>query len=365
MIECVDTGLVYRNPKPYLRSIHAWHPTLVRLEGELLASFDVAQASESLDYHTVLSRSSDDGKTWSDPKRIFEDPVQPTSHSVRISAISDGTLVAFGVRCDRSRAEEGLNNRANMGLVPAQLIMLRSPDGGQTWEGPMVVEPPLVGPAFEICHSILELRDGRWLWPTQTWRGWEGDAPNGMKAIALVSRDRGKTWPDYIDVMDDYRNGVIHWEQSLCQMPDDSLLAVAWAFHEPSGTTRPTPFAVAKDAAHFSRPNPAGIHGQTAKVLSLDRRNILCVYRRDDQPGLWGTVAEVHDERWNILAEKALWVGATSGMAGRLSNSDELTTLKFGYPSLLRCPDHEVLCAFWCYEEEVYNIRWIRLRVNG
>jgi hypothetical protein len=33
MIEVVETGLVYRNPKPYLRAIHAWHPTLVLLDG--------------------------------------------------------------------------------------------------------------------------------------------------------------------------------------------------------------------------------------------------------------------------------------------------------------------------------------------
>ena len=40
MIELVETGLVYRNPKPLLRSVHAWHPTLALLDnGDILAAF--------------------------------------------------------------------------------------------------------------------------------------------------------------------------------------------------------------------------------------------------------------------------------------------------------------------------------------
>ncbi len=42
MIECCATGLVYRNPKPHLRSVHAWRPSVVLLGAEeLLVSFDL------------------------------------------------------------------------------------------------------------------------------------------------------------------------------------------------------------------------------------------------------------------------------------------------------------------------------------
>ena len=45
MIELIDTGLIYRNPKPFLKSIHAWHPSLTLLDsGELVVSFDLAEA---------------------------------------------------------------------------------------------------------------------------------------------------------------------------------------------------------------------------------------------------------------------------------------------------------------------------------
>ena len=75
-----------------------------------------------------------------------------------------------------------------------ELILTRSRDRGHTWSPIERIEPPLVGPAFEVCHSITELRDGRWVWPCSTWMGWDGDAPNGMNAILLVSEDKGRTW---------------------------------------------------------------------------------------------------------------------------------------------------------------------------
>ena len=37
MIDVRETGLVYRNPRPELRSRHTWHPTIVRFDdGEML-----------------------------------------------------------------------------------------------------------------------------------------------------------------------------------------------------------------------------------------------------------------------------------------------------------------------------------------
>ena len=62
MIRLEATGLVYRNPKPYLRAVHAWHPSVALMDdGELVAAFDLGQAVESLDYRTYVSHSADSG----------------------------------------------------------------------------------------------------------------------------------------------------------------------------------------------------------------------------------------------------------------------------------------------------------------
>ena len=73
MIELESSGLIYRNPKPYLRAVNAMHPSLARLDdGTMLCAFDLGQGPESLDHATHLARSVDSGATWSAP-----DPLTP------------------------------------------------------------------------------------------------------------------------------------------------------------------------------------------------------------------------------------------------------------------------------------------------
>ena len=365
MLKCRETGLVYRNPKPYLRAINAWHPSLVVFDdGEILATFDLGQGPESMDYRRYQARSTDNGCTWSEPTPMFDDPVQPTVHSPRPTLLHDGTLVAMGPRMYRPDPEQGLINRDTFGFTRMDLILLRSDNRGLSWEAPEVVEPPLVGPAFEGCHSIVELQDGRWLYPTCTWRGWDGEAPNGMKALALLSSDRGQTWPEYIVELDGYARGVIYFEQSLVQLDDGRLLAVAWSFHEPSGTSQPNAFALADATLQFGAPQPTGLKGETAKVFPLEGNRILCLYRRTDAPGLWGALARVETDHWDILEQMPLWQGSDSRMFGKGASGDELSNLKLGYPNLVQLPDGDILGTFWCCEDEVYNIRWLRLAAS-
>lgn len=262
MIEVVDSGLVYRNPRPELRSRHTWHPTIVRFDdGEWLCTFDIAEADVALDYRTYKSRSTDDGRTWSAPERVFADPPgRPTTHSVRISRISDGPdeVVAFGGLNYRDDPEGHVINVPSIGYVEMDLVTLRSHDRGRTWEGPTKVQPPLVGPAFEVCHAIVELQDGRWIAPTSTWMGWNGDAPNGMNAIFLVSRDKGHTWPEYVVEFDRWAENKIHWEQSVIQLRDGRILSVAWVVDKDTGEVDATPYALSPDGRGFrSRATPA------------------------------------------------------------------------------------------------------------
>jgi hypothetical protein len=309
MLECVETGLVYRNPKPHLKAIHAWHPSIARLDdGTLLAGFDLGEAVESLDYRTYLSRSRDDGRTWDAPVPWFHDPVPRRSiHSVRLGRMRDGTLIGFGGRCYRDDPDEGVTNRANLGYVPMDLILLRSQDGGHTWEGPTNIAPPLVGPSFEICHRVIELNDGCWLAPTATWKGWDGAAPNGMQAIALVSHDRGATWPGWISIVNQYDRGVVSWEQGLTQLRDGRLLAVVWCFDEKQGKSLPSRYAISEDGRTFGPPRENCLLGETAKLETLADGRVLCMYRRLDKPGLWANLVQIDGDRWINLAETPVW----------------------------------------------------------
>ncbi|MBS0267049.1 MAG: exo-alpha-sialidase [Planctomycetes bacterium] len=364
MIRLLASGHVYRNPRPHLAAIHAWHPSLVNLsQGHLLATFDLAQAVEALDYHTCQSRSLDGGLTWSEPTPLFQDTTtRRSTHSVRVGALKDGTLVGLGGRFYRDDPNEGLINRENLGYVPMDLFLLRSADEGRTWKGPQSLAPPLVGPAFELCHRIVELADGRWLAPTSTWRSWKGECPQGMQAIALVSHDRGRTWPDYLRVIDQSARHVCSWEQGLTQLPDGRLVAVVWSFDETTGTSLPNRYAVSHDGRLFTPPRENGLQGETAKLLALRDGRVLCLYRRLDKPGLWAQIAKIDGDQWIPIEEHPVWQDR-SAAAGRPVGS-EPAPLKFGYPSLVDRGDGQILVVFWCVEDCQHVIRWQQLVVT-
>lgn len=364
-IELVDTGIVYRNPKPFLCAKHTWHPSLALLaNGELLCGFDIGQAVEALDYRTYLARSADGGKTWSEPQRLFEDSVQrPSTHSVRIGSLNDGTLIGIGGRYYRDDPEEGLTNRENIGFVPMDLITISSRDGGKSWTALKTISSPVVGPAFEVCHKVIELDDGRLLAPTATWKGWNGEAPNGMQAIALVSHDRGETWPEWMPIINQSPQGVVSWEQGLTQLHDGRLVCIVWCFDEKAGKSLPNRFAISRDGKTFSAPRENGMQGETAKIMTLADGNVMCLYRRLDQPGLWASLVRIDGDDWRQLAEVCAWQGPKSGLLGEWkSSSDELSALKFGFPSLVQLANGDVFAVFWCRENDVNNIRWVRLR---
>lgn len=359
-------GVVYQNPKPYLKAIHAWHPSVVEVEpGHLLASFDLGEAVESLNYRTYLSDSTDGGKTWSEPRRWCPDVgSRCQSHSIRLSRMRDGTLVGMGGRFFRDNPEEGLVNRSNMGYVEMTLFTIRSHDGGRTWDSPVDVEAPLVGPGFEMCHRIVELSDGRWLFPTSTWRGWNGDCPNGLQAIALVSHDRGQSWQEWISVVDEFRDGRISWEQGLTELTDGRLLSVIWSVNLDGYVSLPNRFAISKDKKTFGKAQENGLEGETSKILTLSNGLVLCVYRRLDLPGLWANLVKVEKDQWINVKEKLLWKGPLSGMLGNHVSGDELSALKFGYPTLTQLSNGDVFVVFWCFEEGLYLIRGIQLAIK-
>lgn len=366
MIEIVGKGLVYRNPRPELRSRHTWHPTIVRFDdGEMLVTFDIAQADVALDYRTHATHSTDGGATWTAPERVVPDPPgRPTTHSVRTNRMSDGSVVAMGALMYRDDPEKSVVNVPTLGYTEMELILTRSRDRGRTWSPIERIQPPIVGPAFEVCHSITELRDGRWVWPASTWMGWDGDAPNGMNAILLVSEDEGLTWSTAITEFDRWAENILHWEQHFLELADGRWLAVAWAVSLETNRTLPTPYAISHDQGATWERGLTGFLAQTTKTIQLPDGRILAAYRRNDEPGLWATIARLDGDTWVNQETAVLWRGQSSGMTGETNPGAELAQLKFGFPQMVLEPDGSVFLVFWCEEDCIKNIRWLRIAVS-
>ena len=360
-IKDLKTGLIYRNPKPHLYARHAYFPSVVLLEnGEMLASFVIGSAFDSRDCHVEIARSLDGGNVWNLEGRMHNTKMDyPYSETCRISKMDDGEIVSFGAFFNRSFYEE-LCNPKTLGFPPTELAIFRSKDNGHSWKGPEKINPPFFAHSFEVCAPIVPLRDGRWSVATSVWKGWNGENPSGLKAVVFYSRDRGKTWPEYAVTMEG-GNSTYYWEQKVIELPDGSLLSVAWIYNEATGKDGPNQYAISKDMGKtFSQPKSTGIIGQTIAIHSLGSNQILSVYRRMDKPGLWANISILDNDKWINQEEYCLWRGEVRRYKSKAS---EFNVLKFGAPSILELSNRDFFVTFWCVEDCVSNIRWFRFKV--
>jgi sialidase-1 len=365
----LSTGILYKNPKPHIKSVHAYFPSVAAMpNGELLAAYALGEAFEAVNLRTHLGRSSDNGRTWRDEGEIYTcRSNRVLSDTARLAIALDGELVAYLMRCDRTdHLDEGLTNPATMGFVPNEILITRSTDGGHAWSEPVRIEPPLVGPCFEICSPITFLRDSRWLLPTSTWLDWEGRLPNGNRMVAFVSTDRGQSWPAYLDVMHDASDDLIFWESKIVELSDGRLVAVAWCYDRKANADRPNQYATSRDGgATWTPPQSTGLLGQTLTHYRLPDDRLLCVYRRMDKPGLWVTIARLEGDQWVNGDSQPLW-GARSG-DGHTAHEDSMVEtfhgLKFGAPAITSLADGSLYATFWCYEQNISVIRWFNFRI--
>ena len=370
-IRAIDTGLIYRNPKPHLVSRHAYFPSLCALpDGSLVAGFDVGSAFEAVDVRSCASRSADGGRTWSVPVKLFEpdESGHAVSTSCRLAHVGGGEIVGLAALMDRSRPDEGLANPVTEGFCRTEFALVRSHDGGRTFSAPAPGTPPIDWAAFEICSPVFVTgKTGRWLVPTAPWPDWSGRDPFGPKAMAFVSPDAGRTWPDSVDVMNRRNDRIAFYEQKLTTLADGRTLAVCWTMDLKTKRNLPNHFALSTDdGQRFSPPVAMPLAGETCTPIALAENHVLCVYRRvDDRKGLWAHLARIQGDRWQAIADAPLW---GSNVAAHDTHQEsvlaQMSTLRFGCPTIAATGPDQCLAAFWCIEDGVSNIRWIRLSVQ-
>ncbi|NSW57345.1 MAG: exo-alpha-sialidase [Armatimonadetes bacterium] len=370
-LEIIDTGVVVRNPRPHLRSEHAYFPWLAQLPGdELLCSYQMGSAFEAADAHCRLARSMDLGRTWELEGRLYPGtgPDKPTSDCLKVTASPDGRMIAFGTRFDRSDPEAAIANEETGGLLPMEVVQAFSSDGGRTWSDIEVVPTPIPGP-FEAQAPVVILSDGRWIVPMSTWMAWDGSLPNGDMCIALISSDQGRTWSQMATVFRDPHQRLVFWEVRIAELEPGRLLAVAWAHDKLQGRDIPNQYALSEDGGYSWQPcKPTGFNGQSCCPAVLEPDRVVFTYNyRYDEPGVRARLARLVGETWETEDEIVLWgVGAAASGAARQDEKimiHEMSSFKFGQPSPHLLHDGTLITVHWCVVDCVSEIRWNRLRV--
>jgi sialidase-1 len=360
-VEILDHSIVYTNPIPTLRSRHAFFPGMERLpNGDLIAMFPIGEAFESADQQVHLTRSTDQGKTWS-KAQLIHPQVPKGLGSLKPVRLKDGSLVAIGYVFYHPDPET-LANPQTGGLPTGENLITISTDQGKTWAKPErlvhnrkeVLE--LSGPAIQIQNGDL-LALGYPMLP------WDGQRPSGIVGVLLRSKDGGKSWDDRSLYFN--HPPVSPLEARLCQLSDGRIVAIVWALDESSGKCHPNLVVVSSDNGNtWSDPIDTGMEAQASNVLALEDGKLLSIHahRQSEPTGIFVRHVDFSGNRWKVLAEAPLWNRAAALQVKGFA--DMGANLKFGQPSLLSLGNNEFLAYHWAIENGQGKILAHRLRLK-
>ena len=368
-IEVVDRHVVYENPQPQNRARHGYFPGLVKLPSEeLLALFTLGEAFEAADVTTVVTRSSDQGRTW-----ILEGPLHQkdaehryNSDYLKPTLLSSGKLIALGYRFHRTDPDQTIANPApNVdGIRGGDDLVSFSEDDGRSWSHPRII--PRTRPEL-IEHSgpAIQLRSGTLLGVGSLFPRWDGSNPSGSVGALLRSQDDGETWDDRTNFFEDPRGRYAPSEPRLCEMQDDRIVSLNWMTDHVKGTNTTNHLTVSHDAgATWSDPIDTGVWGQASNLMHWAEDILLTIHchREGEDIGLFVRVVDFANDRWRTVEEAKIWGNAPSMKVAAYSTMGQ--NLRFGQASLLRLDNGDILATHWAIEEGQGRIRTHRLRVQ-
>ena len=319
--------VIYKDDKFY-----SSFPSVVRRpDGELLVAFRRAPErralGESGTSHTdpnsylVLVRSRDNGKTWSrTPELIYAHPLGGSQDPCMVQ-LRDGTIIctSYGWALLDSKAVGRLKNPFHHGnFVFLGGYLLRSTDGGHTWQGP-IIPPPVPGetvlgpynepvPAYNR-GAMCEGQDGRLYWVVTSKTS---TTPGAQGTHLLISSDKGSTWAYSCPVAADAK--IVFNETALYETPQGDLVA----FMRTANFDDHTTVARSTDQGKgFQQWQDVGFQGHPHYALRLPDNRVMLVYGyRHDPFGIRTRLLDAECKNYAAATETVLRDDGGSGDLG-------------------------------------------------
>lgn len=375
ILQLVDAGILYINPDPAHYHVFASHAHPLQLSAhEFIATYQRGDGMYAANANLALARSHDGGVTWRHEGFLHDKSMDDRPYSYHdgfLSQMSDGGLVVFAFRADRSNPQQPMFSPSG-GLIANQPVLFCSPDGGHTWSEPQPVQLP-TGLVATPASTLVELADGRWLATFDQWRDFDDGRPYQPRMLACTSADRGRTWRDLMVLADGAEIGKGFWHGKTIRLVDGRLFTLYWAADmtqpDRGPVSLPIHYAISDPAGlNWSMPQPTTLPGQTNWPAQLPDGTLAAIYTRREgsEPGFYVALSPDGGQSWDLARQIQLW-DATGWTQIGISAPDTYPrshdTIAFGAPTLMTTREGGLYASWWCTYASITHVRWARLRV--
>jgi len=336
----METKVIAKQPGRYI----GWPTICRRRDGELLIVFSGDRDEHVCPWGKVqLVRSTDEGKTWTDPVSICNTPLD--DRDAGIIETQKGTLVvnwftSLAFESYGKRLADRGNPRAQQWLYHAEKLTKatraewlgywtrRSEDGGKTWLDP-------VRHAATTPHGPAELKDGRLLMVGR--RSNKGR----IELVVEQSTDDARSWQALAIIKQDPKDDPKqYYEPHLVEAADGTLIAMFRFHYHPGGKGgRDLKGCYLRQAeSHdggktWTTAHPIPLLGYPPHLIRLRDDRLLCVWGRRTPPyGEYACLSNDNGKTWDVDNQIRL----ASAMNGDL-----------GYPASTELPDGRILTVYY------------------
>jgi sialidase-1 len=291
-VQKITDIVIYEDPRFY----SAFPSVIKRPDGEVIVAFRRApdrkifgeKGTSHVDPNSYLVMvRSNDGETWTKvPELIYAHPFGGSQDPCLLQ-LSDGTILCttYGWAAVRP---DGIPNLKKPyfeagGTIFLGGYMVRSVNGGQTWQGPFY--PPHITPEINFNAygeplpaynrgALYEARDGRILWVVAA-----SDSESKTSTYLLISKDKGLTWIYSSPVAVDTKVGFN--ETSVYETPKGDIVA----FLRTAGFEDQACIARSTDGGKtFGKWESMGFQGHPLNALRLPDNRVLLTYGYRHKP---------------------------------------------------------------------------------
>lgn len=349
-------------------------PAVARLlDGTLLTSWRVGSQKDSADGQILLSRSIDEGDSWSKPEELPAGPwaAEPGEvHYAPLTVLGHNHLLAALMWVDRSDPTLPFFNPTTEGLLPIRTWLCESRDGGRSWGDYRVMDgEPHDGP-LAITGPALVLGDGRLACQFELNKPYEDTRPWRHAAAWMISRNGGHHWSEYMEVANDPTDRLMYWDSRYALGSNGHIVAAFWTYDRQQQRDRNIHLSESSDGGrNWSAPRNCGLIGQVCHPVLLGGDRLLLIYvdrfrTRGIRAALSNDLGRSFVEDISIYQHPAAQIdpGEDSAPAGYLQDMELWT---FGRVEAIVGHDGMVWVVYYAGNSEATDIRWARLQVSA